>query len=170
MNITKRTVREALSGKDADGPGSGITAGAVSQWVWTTSHCQKVASGRQWHFAPTCSAQLPKGRRPEMAGLRAIDRVKVAMTDDWWSENGPYTPITDRRHPRGLRLLVKGISAWLNKPTKAEVAHKDARGWLNLTLGWLGRTTSHLPRIRAFCRLEKTQPAGLLVRMIDAAL
>jgi len=60
------------------------------------------------------------------------------MRNDWWSENAPYEPITDRRHPRvWLRLLVRGISAWLDKPTKAEAAHKDA--WLAEFNAWLAR-------------------------------
>lgn len=66
------------------------------------------------------------------------------MANDWWSENGPYAPITDRRHPRvWLRLLVKGISAWLNKPTKAEAAHADA--WLAEFNAWLARQNDASP-------------------------
>ncbi len=60
------------------------------------------------------------------------------MRNDWWSEYTPFEPITDSRHPRvWLRLLVRGISAWLDKPTKAEAAHKDA--WLAEFNAWLAR-------------------------------
>ena len=59
--------------------------------------------------------------------------------DDWWSEYAPFEPITDSRHPRvWLRLLVRGISAWLDKPTKAEAAHEDA--WLAEFNAWLVRS------------------------------
>lgn len=45
MNITKRAVREALSGKDADvARFFGVTAGAVSQWADE----EPLPEGRQW--------------------------------------------------------------------------------------------------------------------------
>lgn len=61
MNITKRTVREALSGKDADvARFFGITAGAVSQWA----DDEPLPEGRQWQavaLRPDLFGPAPEG-------------------------------------------------------------------------------------------------------------
>lgn len=79
------------------------------------------------------------------------------MDKEVWTEFRPFEPITDRRHPRvWLRLLIRGISAWLDKPTKAEAAHKGE--WLAEFNAWLARPDAGGPSTDPVQQLQRSEP------------